>query len=81
MEQYVVTGVGIYNNLGKTANESWDNLLEGKSAVKSIVWPEDNESQYPRTHNSVKKTLIGATSEKLTADDQHPKIFNYGWFG
>lgn len=79
MEQYVVTGVGIYNNLGKTTNESWDNLLEGKSAVKSIVWPEDNESQYPRTHNSVKKTLIGATSEKLTADDQHPEIFNYGW--
>lgn len=79
MEQYVVTGVGIYNNLGKTAEESWKNLLAGKSAVKKISWPDDDDSQYPRTHRSVEKTLIGATCEKLTADDQHPEIFNYGW--
>lgn len=79
MEQYAVTGIGIYNNLGKTADDSWKNLLAGESAVKSIAWPDDDDDQYPRTHDSVKKTLIGATSEKLTAEDSHPEHFDYGW--
>ena len=79
MEQYVVTGIGIYNNLGHTANESWSNLLAGKSAVQQITWPEDTPDNYPATHASVAKIKIGAPSNKLTASDPHPEKFDYGW--
>ena len=40
MEQYVVTGIGIYNSLGKTAEESWTNLLAGKSAAAKSHGPK-----------------------------------------
>jgi 3-oxoacyl-(acyl-carrier-protein) synthase len=72
MEQYVVTGIGIYNSLGKTAEESWRNLLAGHSAVRQISWPVDDPSQYPATHTSVAKTRIAAPAVKLTEDDHHP---------
>lgn len=79
MEQYVVTGVGIHNSLGKTALESWTNLLSGKSAVKNITWPVDDPEKYPATHNSVAKTHIAAPSHRLQEDDAHPEHFSYGW--
>lgn len=79
MEKYVVTGIGIYNSLGKTAEESWRNLLAGKSAVRQISWPEDDAEQYPATHASVAKTRIAAPSTKLTEEDPHPVHFAYGW--
>ena len=79
MEQYVVTGIGIYNSLGKNAEESWINLLAGKSAVRQISWPQDDSTQYPATHASVAKTRIAAPSTKLTEDDAHPEHFAYGW--
>ena len=79
MEQYVVTGIGVYNCLGKTAQESWTNLVNGKSAVKSITWPEDDPTKYPATHASVAKVKIAATCEKLKSDDIHLDKFSYGW--
>lgn len=79
MEQYVITGIGVHNNLGTTAQESFNNLLDGVSAVKPINWPEDNPDQYPQTHASVAKTHIGAWANKLTLEDSHPEQFDYGW--
>jgi 3-oxoacyl-[acyl-carrier-protein] synthase II len=79
MEQYVVTGIGIYNSLGKTAKESWNNLISGKSAVKNISWPQDDPENYPATHASVAKTQIAAPCDKLTEADPHPEHFDYGW--
>jgi 3-oxoacyl-[acyl-carrier-protein] synthase II len=79
MEQYVVTGVGIYNSLGQSAQESWSNLLAGQSAVKSITWPEDDSTKYPATHASVSKTHIAAPSHRILETDSHPEHFDYGW--
>ena len=79
MEQYVVTGIGIYNSLGKTAKESWSALISGRSAVKNISWPQDDPENYPATHASVIKTQIAAPCNKLTENDTHPKHFDYGW--
>lgn len=79
MEQYVVTGIGIHNSLGRSAEESWSNLLAGKSAVQLISWPEDDPTKYPSTHASVAKTHIAAPAVKLTEDDPHPEHFDYGW--
>lgn len=79
MEQYVITGVGIFNSLGRTAEESWANLLAGKSAVQKITWPDDDNSQWPATHNSVKKIQIAAPATKLQEADPHPEKFDYGW--
>ena len=79
MEQYVVTGIGIFNSLGQSARESWNNLLAGKSAVQQISWPSDDPTQYPATHLSVAKTRIAAPATKLTEDDAHPENFDYGW--
>jgi 3-oxoacyl-(acyl-carrier-protein) synthase len=42
MERYVVTGIGAYNGLGSSAEQSWTNLLAGKSAVTRLSWPEDD---------------------------------------
>lgn len=79
MEQYVVTGIGVYNSLGKTAQESWTNLLSGKSAVRQISWPEDDPTKYPATHASVAKTHIAAPSNRILEEDSHPEHFDYGW--
>lgn len=79
MEQYVVTGIGIHNSLGSTAQESWANLIAGNSAVKKINWPEDNLDCWPNTYASVYKTKIAAISKKLTNEDLHPEKFDYGW--
>jgi len=79
MEKYVVTGIGIYNGLGHTAQESWENIIFGKSAVQRISWPADDPNNYPSTHNSVAKIKIAAPSKKLTSEDPHPANFDYGW--
>ena len=75
---YVITGIGVYNGLGATAESSWASLLAGKSAIQSITWPEDNPSKFPSTHQSI-KVAIAATSPKLQEEDSHPEHFNYGW--
>ena len=52
MKRYAVTGIGLINGLGSTLEENWKNLLAGNTAIKEITWPEDNESQFPKTHKS-----------------------------
>lgn len=78
MEQYAVTGVGIYNGLGTTAESSWQNLLQGNSAVQTFEWPEDNPEHFPETHSAL-RIKTAALSPKLTIDDAHPELFNRGW--
>jgi 3-oxoacyl-[acyl-carrier-protein] synthase II len=78
MERYVVTGLGAYNGLGSSAEQSWTNLLAGKSAVTRLSWPEDDLTRFPVSH-SIIKTPIAALSNDLTADDPHPEHFDYGW--
>jgi 3-oxoacyl-[acyl-carrier-protein] synthase II len=53
MKRYAVTGIGLINGLGSTLEENWKNLLAGNTAIKEITWPEDNESQFPKTHKSM----------------------------
>jgi 3-oxoacyl-[acyl-carrier-protein] synthase II len=78
MEQYVVTGIGIYNGLGTTAEESWRNLLLGKSAVTTLAWPEDDPRKFPPSY-SILKPKIAAISPRLQDNDAHPEHFSYGW--
>ena len=78
MEQYAVTGIGIYNGLGTTAESSWQNLLQGNSAVQTFEWPEDDPEQFPETHSAL-RIKTAALSPKLTAEDAHPELFNRGW--
>ena len=78
MEQYAVTGIGIYNGLGTTAESSWQSLLQGNSAIQQFDWPEDDPSKFPATHSSI-KIKTAALSPKLTAEDAHPELFNRGW--
>ena len=68
MERYVVTGIGVYNGLGSSAERSWTNLLAGKSAVARLSWPEDDSTRFPVSH-SIIKTPIAALSDDLTDDD------------
>ena len=78
MEQYVITGIGIFNGLGSTAESSWQNLLAGKSSIQSIAWPEDDATKFPNTHSALKIKIAGL-SPKLQDSDPHPEHFNYGW--
>lgn len=79
MEKYAVTGIGIFNSLGHSAKESWTSLIQGKTGIKQIAWPEDDPTRYPATHASVQKVVLGATSVKLSDSDPHPEKFSYGW--
>ena len=76
MEQYVITGMGIHNGLGRTLNASWKNLLAGETAVKETIWPEDNENRFPRTYSAL-KTKYAATN--LPPLEECPEKLSYGW--
>jgi len=78
MEQYAVTGIGIHNGLGNTAESSWQSLLQGNSAIQQFEWPEDNPEQFPETHSAL-RIKTAALNTKLTEDDKHPEIFNRVW--
>ena len=56
---YVITGIGLYNGLGKNAKTSFKSLLEGKSTFIPVVWPEDNPTSFPQTYKTVPKTNAG----------------------
>jgi 3-oxoacyl-[acyl-carrier-protein] synthase II len=76
MEQYVVTGIGIYNGLGGNAQSSWESLLEGNTAIKQLHWPADDPTKFPATH-SMLKPKMAATSPLPEGD--YPEYFSYGW--
>ena len=78
MERYAITGIGIFNGLGSTAEESWQNLLAGKSSIQEITWPDDDPTKFPNTHSALKIKIAGL-SPKLQDLDPHPEHFNYGW--
>lgn len=77
MEQYVITGVGLYNDLGATAPASWGSLIQGKSTIKQIQWPDDDPSVWPATHKNLKHT-IGGTSQP-PSDDMCIDLFSKHW--
>lgn len=76
MEQYVVTGIGVYNGLGINKDISWLNLLAGKSAIKSLEWPEDDPLKFPSTYSGI-KVKLAATSSFPESD--YPEYFNPAW--
>ena len=76
MEQYVITGIGVYNGLGTTAQSSWNNLLQGKTAIKELSWPDDDPLRFPSTYAGL-KVKLAATSP--IAEDNYPEYFDYGW--
>lgn len=76
MEQYVVTGMGVHNGLGRTLQESWTNLLSGQTAVKSVEWPADNDDAFPRTYSGIKTKFC---ARDLTHFETFPEKFAYGW--
>ena len=76
---YVVTGIGIINGLGESAEESWINLLAGKSAIKTIKWPDDDPTRFPSSCNKILKIQIGALNPHISENYPHPIHFDYGW--
>jgi 3-oxoacyl-[acyl-carrier-protein] synthase II len=76
MEQYVVTGIGVHNGLGHSAEISWANLLAGKTAIRPVKWPEDDPTKFPSTHSGI-KIKLAAINNEITED--YPDYFSYGW--
>jgi len=76
MEQYVVTGIGVHNGLGHSAEISWANLLVGKTAIRPVKWPEDDPTKFPSTHSGI-KIKLAAINNEITED--YPEYFSYGW--
>ena len=68
MKKYAITGIGIVNGLGSTLEENWTNLLEGKTAIKEISWPEDNPKKFPKTHKGL-TVKIGAPAPIPTFEE------------
>jgi 3-oxoacyl-[acyl-carrier-protein] synthase II len=79
METYAITGVGIYNGLGMSAADSWQNLLNMQTAVKTVEWPQDSPHAFPVTYDSVRATKIAAIAPKLQADTPCVDKFSPHW--
>jgi len=56
---FAITGIGLYNGLGKDAVTSFYALLEGKSTIVPISWPEYDDQLFPQSHKAVPTTLVG----------------------
>ena len=76
MEQYVVTGMGVYNGLGRNLHDSWNNLLIGETAVKAVEWPADDNDAFPRTYSGIK---IKYCARDLPHLEEYPEKLAYGW--
>lgn len=63
MEQYVVTGMGIYNGLGHNVSTSFTSLVQGQSAIKELIWPEDDPLKFPATHAMLRPKVAALSSE------------------
>lgn len=53
MKKIAITGLGMLSGLGSSVDENWNNLINGKSAIRNISWPEDNPKQFPKTHKAL----------------------------
>jgi len=76
MEQYVITGMGIHNGLGRGLDESWRGLLAGQTAVQHVDWPLDDPDRFPRTYSGIK---VHWAARDLAQLDTYPDIFEFGW--
>lgn len=76
MEQYVITGMGIHNGLGRSLGESWTNLLAGQTAVRHVDWPLDDPDRFPRTYSGIR---VPWAARDLAHSEVYPEKFEYGW--
>jgi len=76
MEQYVITGMGLYNDLGKNTESSWLGLLQGKSTIKPVQWPEDDLNRFPQSYSNL-KTNIGGICTPPSPDECIDKFSKY----
>lgn len=60
---FVITGIGLYNGLGKTARTSFSSLLDGESTIVPISWPDFNHDTFPQSHKAVPATMAGLCPE------------------
>ena len=47
MRRVVVTGIGLLSSIGSGKDETWNNLLKGKSGIKKIENFNTNEAYIP----------------------------------
>lgn len=60
---FVITGIGLYNGLGKDARTSFCSLLNGESTIVPISWPDFNPDIFPQSHKAVPATVAGLCPE------------------
>lgn len=60
---FAITGLGLYNGLGKTAMTSFSSLLDGKSTIVPITWPDFSTDIFPQSHKAVPTTMAGVCPE------------------
>lgn len=73
---FAITGIGLYNGLGKDAVTSFYALLEGKSAIVPISWPEYDVQLFPQSHKAVPTTLVGKCPQPEESENK-PKFEKY----
>lgn len=73
---FAITGIGLYNGLGKDAVTSFYALLEGKSAIVPISWPEYDDQLFPQSHKAVPTTLVGKCPQPEESENK-PKFEKY----
>ena len=76
--KYAITGLGLYNGLGKTVTESWNNLIGNKTSIQTVNWPSDvDHARFPSTYSHL-KTTVGAMSPS-PAEEECIDKFKHAW--
>lgn len=73
---YVITGRGVYNGLGKDVATSWQGVLQGDTTIKAVTWPEDDPDRFPTTYSNL-RTNVGGVSPSPEADECPDKFSRY----
>ena len=74
--EFAITGIGLYNGLGKNARNSFSALLDGKSTFIPTEWPQDDSQLFPQTHKGVPVTLAGEVNQPDESENK-PKFEKY----
>ena len=74
--EFAITGIGLYNGLGKNARNSFSVLLDGKSTFIPTEWPQDDSQLFPQTHKGVPVTLAGEVNQPDESENK-PKFEKY----
>ena len=76
MEEYVITGIGLYDSMGRNVEQCWQEMLKGETAVKHFDWPEDNPKLFPKTHKAL---LINVGARCDVSNTECPPVFAEHW--